>query len=192
MKINNISFTAVLSPKLLNKIKENQFMGDESRTEKFNVLFHDTFEKNTDANTEIDINEDNNLVFRNNVFPDVELETETMLDEDYPGIVLVNTCPKSISYNEYLLFQKIIRNEDEKGLSFDELQKKVKNMFQDGDRKDIFLNLINIAKKIKHGDKEAVLDEIAFEYMLHLEMMEEMKNPESKIIKQISSMGFEI
>lgn len=190
MNVSNINFTAVLSSSLLEKIKKVEFEDDAKKAEKFSTLFHDTFERNTDDSTEISVNSKNKLVFRNNNFPKVKHVSSIQLDEKMPAIHLIHMCQTDVSYNEYLLFQKIIRKENENGVTLENIENKIEKNIKNEERKSVFLELIDIAKKIKSEDKDAILDSDNFTYMINREMLKNVGKLDNNLKNIISSMGF--
>ncbi len=179
MKINynnyNITFQAKPGSKLLKSVKK-EFHGDKERTRKFAGLFEDTFTNNTDKNTVIDINKNKNLIFSNNLFPDMKYCYKTTLSSDKSlAQSMLNECPKTMARGEVALFRHIISKLFLKDKNFDKIDKIVQSV----NINPKFIENLSTAKKIIAENPTSELSSIEFDVM-------NMKTAEAEL-KEIST-----
>ena len=186
---NEFSFRAKLGKRLLKQINK-EFKNEKVRTNKYVALFDDTFTRNIDKETVVDITKHNNLVFSNTNFPDVKYQHSSKIRTMY-GIAktLINECSRTISGGEIYLFKNIIRKYLNKGIDFSELEQMAEKIINTTSR-ERFLEKIKVAERIKKEFPETTFSNEEFDYMQNKIMQEEAEIPGTKIYELIHKSDF--
>ena len=171
---NNVSFQAKPGKRLLKKINK-EFNNDTQKVNRYVQLFEDTFSPNLDKETIIDINKDNYLVFSNNNFPNTKYRFKSKLRSDKNiAQTLIKECPRDFSYAEGNLFKVIIKKCINSGIEIPAIRNKAESCFANPKRRDVFLEKLKVAERIKKEDPQSTLEMGEFDYMQNVITQEEM------------------
>ena len=190
---NNITFQAKPGANVLN-IAKKEYGYTPERLEKFINLYKDTFIKNIDENTVVDLTADNKYIFSNELFPNIKYLSNVALEikEDLLQS-FVNECPKILARIEGYMFKDIISKSIFKGSSFENLAK-IAEGIKNGGRKKEFLRNLNLAERIKKENPNSKLTPIEFDAMSCKLMQEEAETPGTPLydtIHKIIELSFE-
>ena len=183
---NNITFKAKPGANVLN-IAKKEYVYSPAKIEKFIKLYKDTFIKNIDENTVVDLTPDNKYVFSNELFPNIKYFSDIALEikEDLLQS-FVQECPKSLARIERDMFKYIISKSINKGMSFQDLAEIAEGIKNDSCKND-FLRNLNVAERIKKEDPNSQLTPIEFDAMSCKLMEEEANTPGTKLYETIHS-----
>lgn len=185
------SFQAKLGKNLTQELRK-EFKYNSTKLEKFEKIFQDTFKKNIDENTILDINKENKLMFSHSLFPRIKYCQNYKLPKDnFLGKRILNECSKTIGNGEYNLFQLIISTSIKNGGSLKKLlkiSKKIKN----NTSKQRFQDLLNVANLIKKENPKSKLTHNDFANMEMKIMEEEMHREGSELSNLIKNLGFKL
>lgn len=186
---SNISFQARVGENAL-RIVNNEFGGKLERVKKFEQLFADTFVKNIDEGTIVDLDKNNNYVFSHTGFPKIKYKSEkrpyfkkTLAES------LLQECSKVLGNIEYKMFRVIISKSIKYGKTFEELENEAQKLFKNEKSKNYFLENLNIAKRIKKEYPASQLKDYEFDYMNNLIMQVEADTPGTELYNLMHNFG---
>lgn len=183
LKLYNTSFTAKTGKHLIAYISKNEFNADKAKIIKFKKLFSDAFVNITDNNTIIDIDKKHNLIFSHLAFPNISYCYKNSHSKKISVRSILNECSKTIATGESKLFEQIISNKIQKGLSFQELKNIVENTFSKPEK---FLKTLQVAERIKLKNPNSKLNNNEF-ILMNMEIANEyLKYNNDKSIKEIA------
>ena len=191
--INNSStmFQAKLGKNITQTLRK-EFEYNPAKLQKYEQLIQDTFNKNIDKNTILDINKENKLMFSHTLFPRIKFCQNYKLPKNEPlGKRIINQCSRTIGNGEYNLFQLIISTSINNGKSFNKLFKLSEKLENDSSKKS-FQNLLNIATRIKKENPKSKLTFNDFSSMQMKIMEEEMHTEGSELSNLIKNLGLSI
>ncbi len=176
----NLSFNAQVGKHLLKGVQQ-QYNGNLQKVDKFVDLFEQTFSNLLDEGTIVDINKENRYVLSHTSFPKIAY----MLRYSVLGIKplaesIITECPKIFGYGERLLFQHITRRSIN-NVSLNKLEKFVQTEIKTTENQKKFLEVIDLAKRIKEENPDSKLRNIEFEIMDNRVMDEELNTPGTKL-----------
>ena len=184
---NNITFQAKPGANVLN-IARKEYGYTTKRLEKFIKLYKDTFIKNIDENTVVDLTADNKYIFSNELFPDIKYFSNVALEiKENLLQSFVQECPKVLSRIEGAMFKDIISKSILKGSSFEDLAKTAEGI-KNGDRKKEFLRNLNLAERIKKENPNSKLTPVEFDAMSCKMMQEEAEIPGTPLYEAINNL----
>ena len=161
---NNIAFEARVGKNAL-KILKNDFGGDTDKVAKFERLFDDTFSKNIDNCTVVDVNKSGNYVFSHSEFLKMKHKTtEKPVFKKSFANSLLQECPKTLARIENKMFRTIISKSINSGKSFEDLENIAQKVFKNEKSKNKFLENLSVAKRIK---KESNYIQCCSKYVCH-------------------------
>ncbi len=189
IQANNISFKARIGTNTIKSLKK-EFNGDKTKIAKFEQLFQDTFAKNLDDNTIIDLDKSNNYIFSHTQFPKIKYKTnQKLVFKKSLSNSLIQECPKIFAGIENKMFRTIIARSIKNGKSFEQLEDIVQKIFKNEKSKKYFLQNMNIAKRIKKECPNSKLKDFEFDYMNIKIMEEEAKTPGTEMYNLIHNFG---
>ena len=158
MKTNSISFKAIPGNEVVRRVSA-EVNGDAVKINKFKKLFNDVFEKNIDANTVIDINDQNLFVFSHKSFPDYVIEHDGKYNKRDTFVhTMLQACPKEMFVAECKLIRKIVKEKVNSGIDFQALRN-CADEFTNKISRQFFLNNIAIAERIKSLNPDSTLED---------------------------------
>lgn len=173
---NNISFQAKIGSNALKTIK-NECPSDK-QVAKFKQLFEDTFAKNIDENTVVDLDKNNNYIFSHTAFPKIKYKSKqkpiikkSFLDS------LLQECPKTLINLEIKMFRTIISKCIKSGKTFDELENFAQEILKNKKSRELFLENLNLAIRIKNKNPKSQLKNFEFDYMINKVLEEQANTP---------------
>lgn len=188
---SNRIFKAKLGKNITQTLRK-EFEYNPVKLQKYEQLFQDTFKKNIDENTILDINKENKLMFSHTLFPRIKFCQNYKLPKNEPlGKSIINQCSRTIGNGEYNLFQLIISTSINNGKSFNKLFKLSEKLENDSSKKS-FQNLLNIATRIKKENPKSKLTFNDFSSMQMKIMEEEMHTEGSELSNLIKNLGLSI
>lgn len=171
----NISFQARVGNNAFKIIKK-ECDGNIKRVKKFEQLFADTFAKNFDENTVVDLDKNNNYVFSHTMFSKIKHKSPEKLTFKKSFVnSLLQECPKTLSNIEIKMFRTIIAKSIKSGKSFEELENYGQKIIKNEKSREYFLENLNVAKRIKKEYPKSKLYDFEFDYMMNV-MLEEEAN----------------
>lgn len=186
---NNISFQARVGKNAL-KIVKNECNGDKKRTAKFERLFEDTFTKNLDENTVVDLDKNNNYVFSHSFFPKIKHKsTQNMTFKKSFANSLLQECPKTLGNIETKMFRTIIAKSIKTGKTFDELENFAQKILKNEKSREYFLENLNLAKRIKKEYPKSKLKDFEFDYMMNIVLEEQANTPGTEMYNLVHNFG---
>lgn len=186
---NNISFQARVGKNAL-KVVKNEFDSDMSRVKKFEQLFEDTFAKNLDKGTIVDLDKNNNFVFSHSAFPKIEYKSnENLTFKKSFANSLLFECPKTLANIENKMFRTIISKGIKSGKTFEEIENNALKIFLNEKAKNRFSENIYLAKRIKQQFPKSELRDFEFDYMNNLVMEEEAETPGTELYNIVHNFG---
>jgi len=191
--INNSStmFQAKLGKNITQTLRK-EFEYNPAKLQKYEQLIQDTFNKNIDKNTILDINKENKLMFSHTLFPRIKFCQNYKLPQNEPlGKRILNQCSKTIANGEYNLFQLIISTSINKGKSFKMLFK-LSEKLENSSSKKRFQDLLNIATRIKKENPKSKLTHNDFLTMQMKIMEEDLHTEGSELSNLIKNLGLSI
>ena len=169
MKINRtdtVSFNAKLGNNLKNYLLKNDFAGDKKRLAKYEQIFCDTFEKNLDTNTVVEMAGNKRFKLYNLIAPKVTYPVKVYSRSENPlSKRILTECNKVYSYAEYRLFERI----DERT----ELDNKISE-----ERKPYFDDMIKTADRILKENPQSKLTELEMAKMRDIQLRELIESDE--------------
>ena len=185
--VNNITFQAKPGKNVLN-IAKKKYKYSPDRLEKFIKLYADTFAKNIDENTVVDLSKDNKYIFSNKIFPNIKYFSDIALEikEDLLQS-FVQECPKTLARIERNMFKNIISKSVKQGVSFQDLAKRAESIKNNDCKKD-FLRNLNAAERIKKENPNSQLTSIEFDAMSCKLMEEEANTPGTALYETIHNL----
>ena len=185
--ISKISFMAIPGTEVMRRVT-TECNGEEARTNKFQDLFHDTFDNNLDENTVVDVDENGQYVFSHLKFPNIFYKSDRVLDRgrgnDFQSAVIM-ACPEVLKSVEHEMIRTIIAESVKSGISFDTINQMANSNIQNEKLKKYFFDNINIARRIKENNPESNLTFEEFEVMemvIFDELAETPGTPEYKMV----------
>ena len=189
IRTNNISFQAKVGENAL-KIVKKEFDGDMSRVKKFEQLFADTFVKNIDKDTIVDLDKNNKYVFSHVGFLQIPYEsTESYTFKKSVSNSLLQECPKTLAHIEERMIRAIISKSIKSGMSFEKLENLGRKVFSNEKTKNCFYENIYLAKRIKQEFPKSELRDFEFAYMQTLVMEEEAETPGTELYNLLHNFG---
>ena len=186
---NNISFQSRVGKNAL-KILRNDFKSDIDKVAKFERLFDDTFSKNIDSDTVVDVDKSGNYVFSHSEFPKIKHKTtEKPAFKKSFANSLLQECPKTLARIENKMFRTIISKSVNSGKSFEDLENIAQKVFKNERSKNIFLENLSVAKRIKKEYPKSKLKDFEFDYMNMVILEEEAKTPGTDLYNLINNFG---
>jgi len=186
---NNISFQARAGANVL-KIVKKEFNGDKNRIAKFEQLFGDTFAKNLDENTIIDLDKNNNYIFSHSTFPKIKYKSnENLTFKKSFANSLLQECPKILANIENKMFRTIIAKSIKSGRSFEDLENFAQKIFTNEKSKGNFLENLNLAKRIKKEYPKSKLKDFEFDYMMNVVLEEQANTPGTEMYNLVHNFG---
>ena len=186
---NNIAFEARVGKNAL-KILKNDFGGDTDKVAKFEHLFDDTFSKNIDSDTVVDVDKSGNYVFSHSEFPKIKHKTtEKPAFKKSFANSLLQECPKTLARIENKMFRTIISKSVNSGKSFEDLENIAQKVFKNEKSKNKFLENLSVAKRIKKEYPKSKLKDFEFDYMNMVILEEEAKTPGTDLYNLINNFG---
>lgn len=184
--ISKISFMAKPGAEVMRRVR-NDCNSDETRINKFQDNFHNTFDENLDENTVVDVDEKEQYVFSHLKFPDIFYKSDRVLDRgrgnDFQSAVIM-ACPAVLKSVEHKMIRTIIAESVKSGISFDTINKMADSNIKNKEVKKYFLDNINIARRIKEENPESNLTFDEFDEMdmiIFEELAETPGTPEYKM-----------
>ncbi len=161
-----------------------------NRIAKFEHLYEDTFAKNLDDGTIVDLNKSGNYVFSHIHFPDISHRTEQkpVFKKNFSNSLL-QECPKTLSNIENKMIRTIISKSIKSGMSFEQLENFGYKAFSNEKTKNRFSENIYLAKRIKQQFPKSELRDFEFDYMDILVMKEEAETPETELYNLVHNFG---
>lgn len=157
--ICNISFMAKPGPEIMRRVTA-EYNGNETRVTKFRKLFEDTFIKNLDENTVVDINNQEQYIFSHLKFPNIVYTSDMQLDRgrgnNFSSSIIM-ACPTVLSSVEHKMIRTIIANYVKSGTSLEDINKMVEMSIKNEKVKNYFLDNLNIASRIIEMDPNSNL-----------------------------------
>jgi hypothetical protein len=172
---NSISFNARLGANLRLKLLNDDFGGDVKRLEKFEKLFNDTFEKNIDANTVVDITKGGRFSLSNPIAPKVTVPMNVLYKNKSLAQRMLHECDRVYASVEYRLFKKIISKKYNSGKSLEKISELSKKL--DKRARLYFMDLIGTAERILKENPDSKLTELEFLTMSNIQMQEIINSP---------------
>ena len=189
IQTNNISFRAKVGENAL-KIVKKEFDGDMSRVKKFEQLFEDTFVKNIDKDTVVDLDKNNKYVFSHVGFLQIPYEsTESYIFKKSVSNSLLQECPKTLANIENKMLRAIISKSIKSGMSFEKLENLGRKVFSNEKTKNRFSENIYLAKRIKEKFPKSELRDFEFDYMQTLVMEEEAETQGTELYNLVHNFG---
>ena len=189
IRTNNISFQAKVGENAL-KIVQKEFDGDMSRVKKFEQLFEDTFVKNLDKDTIVDLDKDNKYVFSHAGFPKIRYTScAGYIFKKSVSNSLLQECPKTLAYIEEEMIRTIVSQSIKSGMSFEKLENLGRKVFSNEKTKNCFYENIYLAKRIKQEFPKSELRDFEFAYMQTLVMEEEAETPGTELYNLLHNFG---
>ena len=186
---NNIAFEARVGKNAL-KILKNDFGGDTDKVAKFEHLFDDTFSKNIDNCTVVDVDKSGNYVFSHSEFLKMKHKTtEKPVFKKSFANSLLQECPKTLARIENKMFRTIISKSINSGKSFEDLENIAQKVFKNEKSKNKFLENLSVAKRIKKEYPKSKLKNFEFDYMNMVILEEEAKTPGTDLYNLINNFG---
>lgn len=186
---NNISFQSRVGKNAL-KILRNDFKSDIDKVAKFERLFDDTFSKNIDSDTVVDVDKSGNYVFSHSEFPKIKHKTtEKPAFKKSFANSLLQECPKTLARIENKMFRTIISKSVNSGKSFEDLENIAQKVFKNERSKNIFLENLSVAKRIKKEYPKSRLKDFEFDYMNMVILEEEAKTPGTDLYNLVNNFG---
>lgn len=186
---NNIAFEARVGKNAL-KILKNDFGGDTDKVAKFEHLFDDTFSKNIDNGTVVDVDKSGNYVFSHSEFLKMKHKTtEKPVFKKSFANSLLQECPKTLARIENKMFRTIISKSINSGKSFEDLENIAQKVFKNEKSKNNFLENLSVAKRIKKEYPKSKLKDFEFDYMNMVILEEEAKTPGTDLYNLINNFG---
>lgn len=175
---NQISFNARIGKNLKMYLCKNEFGGSSVKTEKFEKLFHDTFERNIDTNTVLEMNSRGKFYLYNLGLKGVKNPIH-IFEKDGKTLAqrVLHECSTAYSRAEYVLFQKYISTHVLKGQSLDKIEAVGKARL-DGVREPYFNDLVRTASRILKEKPKSKLTDSDFSNMTNIQLLEEIESPE--------------
>ncbi len=185
---NNIAFEARVGKNAL-KIIKNDFGGDTDKVAKFEHLFDDTFSKNIDNGTVVDVNKSGNYVFSHSEFLKMKHKTtEKPVFKKSFANSLLQECPKTLARIENKMFRTIISKSINSGKSFEDLENIAQKVFKNEKSKNKFLENLSVAKRIKKEYPKSKLKDFEFDYMNMIILEEEAKTPGTELYNLVNNL----
>ena len=173
---NSISFNARIGANLRLKLLNDEFGGSAKRLEKFERLFHDTFEKHLDENTIIDITDAGRFRLSNLIDPKITYTMRALYKEKPLAQRVLTMCHKIYANEENILFIKIISKKVKSGKSLEEIGKMAEKL--DKYKRPYLNDLIETASRILEENPYSKLTEFDFLEMLNIQLQEIINTPE--------------
>ena len=187
LTVNDISFRAKIGKNLLKKINE-EFGHDKVRTDKYVQLFDETFARNIDKETVVDINKNRKFIFSNDNFQGVKFQHRSkMRKTESAAKTLINECSRIFGGGENDLFKVITRKYLEKGADFSELKKLAEKITNPKSR-EFFLEKVKAAERLKKENPETKFSFDEFDYIQNVIIQEEAVTPGTKLYDLIHSL----
>ena len=173
---NNISFQAKIGNNALKTVKNECY--SDKRVAKFKQLFEDTFAKNIDENTVVDLDKNNNYIFSHTAFPKIKYKSKQkpIFKKSFLNSLL-QECPKTLTNLEIKMFRTIISKCIKSGKTFDELENFAYEILKNKKSREHFLENLNLAIRIKNKNPKSQLKNFEFEYMMNKVMEEQANTP---------------
>lgn len=173
---NNISFQAKIGHNALKTVK-NECHSDK-QVAKFKQLFEDTFAKNIDENTVVDLDKNNNYIFLHTAFPKIKYKSKQkpIFKKSFLNSLL-QECPKTLTNLEIKMFRTIISKYIKLGITFDKLENFAYEILKNKKSREHFLENLNLAIRIKNKNPKSQLKNFEFEYMMNKVMEEQANTP---------------
>lgn len=186
---NDISFQARAGKNVL-KIVKKEFNGDKIRTAKFEQLFEDTFAKNLDENTIIDLDKNNKYIFSHPAFPKIKHKSpeKPVFKKSFANSLLTE-CPKILGSIEIKMLRTIIAKSIKSGRSFEDLENFAQKIFKNEKSKENFLENLNLAKRIKKEYPKSKLKDFEFDYMLNVVLEEQANTTGTEMYNLVHNFG---
>ncbi len=186
---NNISFQARVGKNAL-KIVKNECHGDKNSVAKFQRLFEDTFAKNLDENTVVDLDKNNNYVFSHSFYPKIRHKSlKNMVFKKSFANSLIQECPKTLRSIETKMFRTIIAKSIKSGKTFDELENFAQIILKNEKSREYFLENLNLAKRIKKEYPKSKLKDFEFDYMMNVVLEEQANIPGTEMYNLVHNFG---
>ena len=185
MRINkDITFKAKPGANILYYAHE-EFGGNMEKIKKFTKLYSDTFSKNLDENTVVDLKYDNKYIFSNALFPGIEYVSNSVL-KIKEGVLqsLLQDCPKTLARIEVNLFRKIITENIKNGASIEELFGKSRKIKNEKSRKN-FQDNLDIAKFFLEENSGSEPENWDFDAIAIQKMQKEAQTPGTELYELI-------
>ena len=171
---NNVSFQAKVGKNALKTVKDE--CHSDKQVAKFKQLFEDTFVKNIDENTIVDLDKNNNYIFSHTAFPKIKYKSKQkpIFKKSFSNSLL-QECPKTLTYLEIRMFRSIISKCVKSGRTFDELENFAQEILKNEKSREHFLENLNLATRIKNEYPKSQLKNFEFDYMMN-KVLEEHAN----------------
>ena len=173
---NNISFQAKIGNNALRTVKNE--CDSNKRVAKFKQLFEDTFAKNIDENTVVDLDKNNNYIFSHTAFPKIKYKSKQkpIIKKSFLNSLL-QECPKTLTSLEIKMFRTIISKCIKSGKTFDELENFAQVILKNEKSREHFLENLNLAIRIKNKNPKSQLKNFEFDYMMNKVLEEQANTP---------------
>ncbi len=189
---NNISFCGKPGTSIINHAKR-EYGAKSPKVKQYIKLYCDTFSKNIDEHTVVDISPDNKYILSHEAFPDVKYASDTKVhvkNELLPS--LLNECPITLGRIEFQLFREIISSRIKKGESIKELHNASNGIKNEKSKKN-FLDNLNVAEHIIQENPNSQLTNLEYDDMSIRLMEKEAATPGTelfKIVNQLAELTF--
>ena len=174
---NQITFTARIGKNLKMHLLNNEFYANPQRVEKFERMFYDTFKKNIDTNTVLEMDSRGKFYLYNIGLKGVKHSLKIFASGGNIANKILQECSTVFSRAEYVLFQKYISTNVLKGKSLEKI-KAVGETKLNGVRKHHFNDLVGTAQRILKQNPESKLTEYEFSDMITTQIREVVETPE--------------
>ena len=185
---SSITFNARLGKNLKSYLCVSEFDGSMDRTAKFERLFSDTFEKNIDKNTVLEMNKHGGFYLYNLGLKGVKTSVSISKNKNKTlAQHILSECQSTFARAEYVLFEKYIAAQVAIGKALDKISS-VGETRLDKKRLPYFRDLIGTAERILKENPDSKLSEGDFSDMINIQMLETVNTPEFQA--QLAKMGF--
>lgn len=186
---SNISFQAKVGKNAL-KIVKKEFNSDMKRVKKFEQLYDDTFAKNLDKDTVVDLDKNNKYVFSHAGFPQIPYKSpESFTFKKSVWNSLLQECQITLVNIENKMLRTIISKSIKSGMSFEQLENYGYKVFSSEKTKNRFSENIYLAKRIKQKFPKSELRDFEFDNMSILVMEEEAETQGTELYNLVHHFG---
>lgn len=185
---NNITFCGKPGKSIINIVKK-EYGAKSPKVKQYVKLYCDTFSKNIDEHTVVDISPDNKYILSHEAFPDVKYVSNTdvyMRNGLLPS--LLNECPVTLGRIEFKMFQEIISSRLKKGESVKELNNAANGIKNKKSRKN-FLDNLNVAEHIILENPKSQLTHPEYDDMATRLMAKEANTPGTELYNLVHNFG---
>ena len=184
---SGLYFGTRLGSNLKQYLKTYEFGECQYRMKKFEQVFHDTFDSSMEDTTVIEMNKRGGLDIINTVFPKFKMALKLIHKKGKLSENIMSEPAMNYGTSEYLLFQKIISGEVQKGKTLSQIKEIAEKNFS-SERKDYFFDLLYAAERIRKENPHSKLSYLEFSAMNDRILRELVELPEIK--KVLSTIKF--